>query len=219
MTRVSIHQPAYMPWMGLFDKIASSDIFIYLDCVQFEKNSYINRNRIKTPQGASWLTIPIHTKGHIGQTLKTTTIDTRKPWQQKHLRTLEMNYRRSRHFEAYFHHISKAIADREPLLSNYLYKHLQFWLRILKIQTPVFRSSTFNFRARKSDLVLEICRHFSASEYLSGSMGQDYLEEQRFNESGIRVRYQNFIQPTYEQLWGDFVPNLAVVDYVLNALE
>jgi hypothetical protein len=76
---LSIHQPAYLPWLGYFDKIARADVFVYLDTVQFEKNSFINRNQIKTPQGALWLTIPVKTRGHTSGSLQTTEIDDSQP--------------------------------------------------------------------------------------------------------------------------------------------
>src|SRR5580704_11293436 len=99
---LSAHQPAYLPWLGYFHKIAQADVFVYLDSVQYEKNSYINRNQIKTPQGASWLTIPVKTKGHMGGSLRTTNIDDSQPWRSKHLKSIEMNYRKASRFDLCF---------------------------------------------------------------------------------------------------------------------
>lgn len=88
---LSAHQPAYLPWLGYFDKITEADIFVFLDTVQYEKNSFINRNKIKTPQGPQWLTIPVKSKGHITATLRETLVDDSKPWRSKHLKSIEMN--------------------------------------------------------------------------------------------------------------------------------
>ena len=92
---LSAHQPAYLPWLGYFDKIARADVFVYLDTVQFEKNSFINRNQIKTPQGAQWLTIPVRTKGHMSASLRTTEIDDSQKWRSKHIKSIETNYRKA----------------------------------------------------------------------------------------------------------------------------
>ena len=90
---LSAHQPAYLPWLGYLDKIASADVFVFLDDVQFEKNSFINRNRIKTSQGAQWLTVPVRMKGHMYATLLNTSMDDSQPWRRKHLAAVALNYR------------------------------------------------------------------------------------------------------------------------------
>jgi len=219
MTRIGIHQPAYLPWLGYFNKIKESDIFVFLDSVQFEKNSFINRNKIKTPQGPLWLTIPVKTKGHMSETLASTEIDTSKPWQQKHLRAIELNYRKAAYFDAHYSSLHDALLTSNSLrLSDYLFDHLLFWLKLLDIETPVVRSSELCLEASKSDLVLDICKHFSANEYLSGPFGENYLNQEKFAQSGIAIRYQNFAHPVYKQLWGAFLPNMSVVDYAMNEL-
>ena len=219
MTRVSIHQPAYLPWLGYFDKIKRCDLFVFLDTVQFEKNSYMNRNQIKTPQGPLWLTIPVKTKGHMSQTLAKTEIDTSKPWQNRHLKAIEMNYKRALYFDAHYLRLKSALLNSDsPHLSDYLFDQLMFWLRLLRISTPVVRSSSLNLQASRSDLVLEICKHFSADEYLSGAFGRAYLDESKFAQSGVDICYQDFAHPMYRQLWGTFLPNMSVVDYAMNEL-
>src|SRR6202040_3775048 len=95
---LSIHQPAYLPWLGYFDRIARSDKFVYLDNVQFERNSFINRNRIKTPHGPIWLTIPVRLKEHFNRTIADIEIDAQQDWKRKHLRSIEQNYRRAPDF-------------------------------------------------------------------------------------------------------------------------
>src|ERR1035437_4150954 len=96
---LTAHQPAYLPWLGYFDKIIKSDIFVYLDTVQFEKNSFTNRNKVKTPQGAAWLTVPVKIKGHIGKTMMEIEIDNSQDWRKKHLNTIFMNYKKAARFE------------------------------------------------------------------------------------------------------------------------
>lgn len=216
---LSAHQPAYLPWLGYFDKIASADVFVYLDTVQFEKNSFINRNQIKTPQGALWLTIPVKTKGHTSASLRSTEIDDTQPWRAKHLKSIEMNYRKAPRFEEFFPKIEALIRMPESNLAEYCFHQLRFWLDELAIDTQVVRSSQLPVESTKSDLVLDLCRYFSAKHYLSGAFGRSYLIEDKFKKMGIEIEYQNFKSQSYPQLWKEFIPNLSILDWWMNTFE
>lgn len=213
---LSVHQPAYLPWPGYFDRIARADVFVYFDTVQFEKRSYINRNRIKTPQGAQWLTIPVKTKGHRSMTLREIEIDESRPWRSNHLKAITLNYRKAPHFEACFPKLENLLSDAESNLVEFCWRQLRFWLEEFRIATRVIRLSELPITSRKSDLVLDLCKHFGASHYLSGALGRDYLVEQDFNANDITIEYQDYAYPRYPQLWGEFVPNLSVLDFWMN---
>ena len=118
---LSAHQPAYLPWQGYFDKIKRSDVFIYLDSVQYEKNSFINRNRIKTPQGPLWLTIPVKLKGHTGSSILTTEIEEKQQWRTKHLRSIQMNYRKAPRYNDFYLKIERQINNKNSNLAEYCY--------------------------------------------------------------------------------------------------
>lgn len=214
---LSVHQPAYLPWLGYFDKIARADVFVFLDTVQYEKNSFINRNRIKTSQGPAWLTIPVKTKGHTSASLRTTEIDDSQMWRMKHLKSIEMNYRKAPRFEEYFSGIENLIKMPQSNLAEYCFQQLGFWLKEFGIGTRIVRSSELNVTSTKSDLLRDLCLHFGARHYLSGALGRDYLVEDDFSKAGISIEYQNFKSPVYHQLWGDFIPNLSVLDCWLNS--
>ena len=99
---VSINQPGYLPWLGYFHRIAISDLHVVLDQVQFEKNSVTNRNKIKTPTGWNWLTVPVKTKGKFGAlSINNIEIDNTKDWAQKHWKTICQNYSKSPYFKEY----------------------------------------------------------------------------------------------------------------------
>ena len=213
---LSAHQPAYLPWLGYFDKIAHADVFVYLDTVQFEKNSFINRNQIKTPQGALWLTIPVKTKGHTSGSLRTTEIDDTQPWRAKHLKSIEMNYRKAPNFETCFSKIEALIRLPESNLAEYCFHQLKFWLDELGIDTRIVRSSELPIESAKSDLILDLCKHFSAMKYLSGALGRDYLVEDDFKKAGIFIEYQSYSPQAYPQLWGKFIPYLSTLDWWMN---
>lgn len=210
---LSAHQPAYLPWLGYFDKIKSCDLFVFLDTVQYEKNSFTNRNQLKSPQGAFWLTIPVQTKGHTASTLIETKIDTRQKWQKKHLNSIYLNYKKAPRFEMCYPKLEKLYQADFEYLSDLCFYQLLFWLREFKIRTQIVRSKDLPVTGKKSDLILNLCEHFQANHYISGALGRDYLDEKTFDKKSIKVTYQNFQHPVYSQIHGDFTPNLGIIDY------
>ena len=213
---LSAHQPAYLPWLGYLEKIARADVFVYLDTVQFEKNSFINRNRIKTPQGVQWLTIPVRAKGHLSMTLRDLATDATQPWHARHLKAITMNYSRAPHYTTCFPKFEKLSVDRPSNLAELCWRQLCFWLSEFGIAARVVRASELRVEGSKSDLILQLCRHLGADRYLSGALGRGYLVEEDFRTAGIAIEYQDYRTPVYPQMWGDFVPNLSIVDYWMN---
>jgi len=213
---LSAHQPAYMPWLGYFHKIQNCDLFVYLDSVQYEKNSFINRNKIKTPSGPQWLTIPVKLRGHTSATLLETEIDDSLSWRKKHLRSIELNYRKAPFFSENFPKIEELLALPATNLSDFCFHNLRFWMSEFQIQTTVVRSSTLPVYSAKSDLVLDLCSHFTANRYLSGALGRDYLNLSKFCEAGISIDFQNFSHPIYRQLWGPFERCMGIIDLWMN---
>jgi hypothetical protein len=214
---VSIHQPAYLPWLGYLARVAASDVFVFLDTVQFEKNSFVNRNRIKTANGPIWLTVPVLQRGHMAKRLTEIEIDPQQDWRKKHLRSIEMNYRKTTGFADRFPRLTALYAEEDALLTDFSWRQFRFWLGELGITTRVVRASELAVGGQKSDLVLAICQHLGASHYISGPLGRGYLKEEEFAGAGIKVSYQEFVHPEYPQLYGDFLPAMGVVDYWFNS--
>lgn len=213
---LTVHQPAYLPWLGYLARIAVSDIFIFLDTVQFEKNSYINRNQIKTPTGPQWLTVPVYVRGHLGKPMTEIEIDNHQDWRKKHLRSIEYNYRRAPRFGENFPKLFTLFKNQHIGLADLCFDQLHFWLRELKIETPILRASQLPVTGQKSDLILALCQHVEASIYLSGPMGKDYLQEDDFIASDIRLVYHDYVHPIYPQLHGRFLPAMSIIDYWMN---
>jgi len=228
---ISIHQPCYLPWLGFFHKILMSDEFVILDHVQFEKNSFINRNRILQPDGRPmWLTIPMLTKGKAKQSILDVEVNPDTNWVKKHKRAIELCYSKTPYFNSKFLELFDAFDSGE----GYLYEVLSFslgWLCSavaddggLFILRNTHFSSTFRppLKETKSDLVLEICKRLDADVYLSGAFGQDYLDLNKFKEEGIKVVFQNYLHPIYPQYQRKdegtnvFVPNMSVLDLLFN---
>ncbi len=215
---VSIHQPAYLPWMGYLDKIASSDVHVFLDNVQLERPSFTYRNRIKTPQGPLWLTIPLHTRGHLDSHLGETLIAENSDWRSKHLKTIAQYYGKAPCFSQRFPPLREWYERSRGIsgLAELCFSQLNFWLEEFSIGTPIVRASNMNASGHKSDLVLALCQELEATIYISGAQGRAYLQESSFSATGITIVYQNYAPPTYPQLYGDFLPAMSIVDYWFN---
>lgn len=215
---ISIHQPAYLPWLGYFDKIQRSDYFIYLDSVQLEKNSYTYtyRNKIKTPQGSTWLTIPLKTKGYTTNSIRDIRIDNSQHWKKKHLKNIFFNYKKAKFFDEVYPKIALLYEVDFDFFSDLAYQHMVFWLKEFNINTKIVKSSTLNIESKKSDLVLDLCSNFRASKYLSGALGKDYLKEGGFDHHQIKIEYQNYRHPVYRQVNGEFLPYMGIVDFWMN---
>lgn len=214
---VACHQPNYIPWPGYFYKMRLADVFVLLDSVQFPRGrSWVSRNRIKTPKGQLWLTVPVKKHGLGLQKICNVEIDNCHNWQRRHLLSLKHNYSKAPYFEDYikfFDNVYKDSWEKLGELNVTLIKEIAKWLGI---KTKIVLSSTLGIEATKSELLIAICQHLSASSYLSGSGGRKYLEQDKFAARGIKVKYYTFNPAPYPQLWGDFVANLSVSDLLFN---
>lgn len=214
---VSINQPAYLPWLGYFDRIAKSDLHIVLDHVQFEKNSVTNRNKVRTPSGWSWLSVPVLTKGRFGNlAIDQIEINPMTKWAKKHYTTLRSNYARSAYYSHYADFFEDLYHQDWDCLAPMLYKSTSYLLKNLGIQTKQLRSSEFAPQAKKADLILELCIKAGATTYFSGPFGRDYLDESVFAKAGIELKYHDYIHPKYDQCFDGFEPYMSIVDLLFN---
>lgn len=214
---VSINQPAYLPWLGYFDRISKSDIHIVLDHVQFEKNSLINRNRIRTHNSWLWLTVPIKTKSKFGDLdIRNIEIENTVQWKKKHWKTIESNYLKSKYFSEHASFFEE-VYNKEWFKLICLIEHINnYLLKILRIKTKIINSHELNPKKNKSDLILELCQKVGAKTYLSGPFGRDYLDRGAFKKAGIEVQFQDYIHPTYSQVYKGFITNLSIIDFLFN---
>jgi len=217
---VAIHQPNYLPWLGYFYKIASCNIFVLLDNAQFSKNGFINRNKIKTRQGAEWLTVGVLTKSRYGQLINEVEINNSVPWSSIHEKSIFQNYSKAPYFKDYisaFQDIYHGKWERLVDLNEALIKVI---CRILSIRSVEFtRASKLNVSGQSTELLVNICKAVGGDSYLSGPSGQKYMDEELFEKEGISLGYSDFRHPTYTQLWGDFIPNMSIIDLIFNEGE
>lgn len=214
---LAAHQLHYLPWLRYFHKIASCDTFVVLDNIQFNKNGWQNRNKIKTPAGASILTLPVLQK--FQQSLSDVQIDFKPPWRRKHWGALQSHYQKSPHFkdhENFFRQIYERSWDR---LNDLNYEILFYLLEALGIKTRVIRSSDLVLKAEATERLVGICKELGAKTYLTGSYAaQVYLDPTLFERSGIKLLFQEFECPRYPQLYPEagFLPELSIVDLLFN---
>ena len=214
--KVGILQPGYIPWLGFFEQVYKSNKFVLYDDVQFDKNSWRNRNRIKTPDGPLWLTIPVRQKGHISQTLLETEIVEKKRWPRKHLNSLKSCYAKAPYFDRYIDYLSELLQQEWTCLVDLDIALIKYLLRELGITTPLIRSSELGISGEKTERLVSICKALGATTFYEGAAGRNYMEEKKFEEVGIRLEYQDYHHPTYPQLYGDFIPHLSFIDLLYN---
>jgi hypothetical protein len=216
MTRIAIHQPEHLPWLGYLDKARKADLFIFLDTVAFKKNYFENRNRIRTPQGWAWVTAPVLLKGRFGQSFLDVEINNQARWAEVYYRTLLQNYSRAPFWKTYGPVLEELLLRPWEKLVDLNLALIDMVWRAFGITTPTRRASTLGVSGKKSGLLLDICRKTGASVYLSGPSGRDYLELSLFSDEGIGVEFHAFRHPEYHQRFSPFVPGLASIDLLLN---
>jgi hypothetical protein len=214
--RVAIHQPQYLPWLGYLAKWAAADLLIFLDTVQYQKNGWQNRNRVKTSDGARWLTVPV--KARLGARIDEIPIDERQPWARRHLATIEQSYATSPHLPAHRDALRRLYDDRWTELVTVATASVRWLGHAVGIRTPTCRASELAVTATDpTDRLVRLCRAVGATTYLAGRDGAAYLDLGRFRDAGIDVLHQRYEHPVYGQPHGPFVPFLSGLDLLLSA--
>lgn len=217
---VTILQPAYLPWLGYFERIARSDLFISLDHVSMDassKTKFANRNKIRTPEGWTWLTVPVKSKGRHGDmALDTLETDLSVDWARKHSRGIELNYRRAPYFEALAPRLWPLYENKWPLLVPLCDEIHALCCEQLGIRTPMLKSSALGITSVKDRLILDLCLKVGATSYVSGPFGRDYLDPASFESAGISLLFHDYAHPTYAQAHAGFEPYMCALDLILN---
>ena len=201
--------------MGFLNKLANSDVFVILDNVQYRRNYFQNRNRIRTATGWSWLTVPAK-KAPLETPISEIEVDGSKPWGEIHMRGLSQNYSKAPHFLEHEEFFSRLYAEKWIKLAELNTEIIRYMAESLNIQAEIVLASKLQATGTSSELLLGICKELGAEIYLSGRFGRDYLDERLFEEAGIGVVYQDFHHPVYGQVYEPFIPDLAGVDLLFN---
>jgi hypothetical protein len=217
--RIAVVQSSYIPWKGYFDLINKVDEFILYDDLQYTRRDWRNRNRIKTPDGASWLTIPVKVKGLYHQKIRDVIVSDQR-WSDRHWKSICLNYSRAPYFEAMgplLHDLYRECRD-EKYLSAINYKFLEGICHILGIKTRISWSMDYDLVEGRNKRLVDLCRHAGASEYLSGPAAQTYLDETLFSTQGIRVCWMDYRgYQEYRQLFcPPFIHEVSMIDLIMN---
>lgn len=214
----SAHQIHFLPYLGFFDKLLKSDTFILVDDFQYVKQGHQNRNYIKTSEGALWLTIPVSdfNQGDMIRDIKVSNHDFIK----QHLGAIRGAYAKAKYFDQYFTQIEElyiSCKDKEKLMDISLL-FFNFFIEILKPNTKIVQIKDLDVALtdEPTHRIASMCKAVEADIYLSGDGARDYLLSEVLEEKGINLEWQNFKHPVYNQLWGEFLPNMCILDALFN---
>ncbi len=213
--RVGIIQSNYIPWRGYFDFINSVDLFIIHDDLQYTKGDWRNRNKIKTSQGLTWLTVPVHYQ-NVSQLICDTQIDYLQKWQLSHLNQFTSNYYKAPFFTESINLLKTAFSFQELTISELNIRLIQLACEYLSINTPIVFSQDYKFKGIKTEKLIHLLKKVGATNYLSGPTAKKYLDEDLFRQNNICLEYKTYDYDTYPQLWGDFIGSVSVLDLIAN---
>jgi len=218
--KIAVLQPSYLPWLGYLEQIASVDAFVFYDDVQFDKNGWRNRNRIRvdTPQGWAWLTIPVLPQGF--PSISDVRTDPRVPWRRKHRASVQASYARAPRYDCFERYFGAFYDDQTPTkLAEIAIENIRCLMRAFDIRTPLHRSSTLGVTGDRNTRLLRLCEHFGTTCYISGAAAKDYLDTALFARAGVEVRWQAYEHPSYAQRFSPFISHLSALDALLNLGE
>lgn len=218
MKIVSIHQPHFMPWAGYLDKIQRSDYFVFLDTVQFKKNEFQNRNKIRTIQGTLWLTVPVIYR--YPMKIYEVRIENSRGWKEKHIKSIIQNYRKAPFFEKYIRSFEEFYSMNYEFLYDINIKSVRLLCKLMGIDTKTILASEIKgIPDEPTERLVGLCKYLGADVYLSGKDGIKYINLELFNKAGITVNFQDFHHPVYHQVYSGFVPFLSAIDLLFNCGE
>jgi len=213
---IATHQPNYIPWMGYFYKISKCDVFVFLDDIQFSKTGSHNYHRIKTPNGLQKLKIPV--KHRFTDPINNVMTNDSGGWKERHLSAIEENYKEAPYFNTFFSEFKDVLLKDSGNLATLNVDIIRFFMRKFSLKTKTIFSSELGLDTslKGEDRILNICSKLNATIYYSGRGAMAYQKEENFEKIGVKLIYDKFEPVEYNQLWGEFIANVSVIDYVMN---
>lgn len=215
---VGVHQPNYLPYLGFFDKMKKSDVFIIYDDAQFNKGDFQHRNRIRIYHGWKWLTVPVEKKHmpikqvKIKNDVKINGVS----WQEAHFRDIRDNYRKAPRYQKYEEDLHRIYEQKYDFLIDLNMQLIEFLMKAFNIKAKIVYSSEFGFKSKSTEKLVDLVSAVDGDIYLSGAMGKNYLDLELFNKKNIKVVFQEFEHPVYKQQYEGFIPNMSAVDALFN---
>ncbi|MCA9396006.1 MAG: WbqC family protein [Candidatus Omnitrophica bacterium] len=203
-----------MPWLGFFEQLYRSDVFIYYDNAQYTKNDWRNRNRIKGHSEPIWITVPVEYV--FGINIKDIRISYEHDWMSKHLKTFTQYYGKSPYFCEVVDIIRESYSRKPDLLISLNVGLIEGIMSYLKLNRKIMMMSDFSISGGKTEKLANVCEAVGADHYYSGEAAREYLETDIFSKKRIEVEFQNYSHPVYRQSYGDFISHLSIVDLLFN---
>jgi hypothetical protein len=213
--KIAAIQSSFIPWRGYFDFIASVDVFVFLDDVQYTARDWRNRNKIKTPKGVEWVTVPVVYAGR-NLLVSEAKIDYSQGWIKKLLGSWSANYRRTEFFNTTVELLAEIETTGYENLSSLNIELTKRICEYLGITTPLMSSAELSLVGKKTDRLIDLLKKLNATAYLSGPSADAYLDKDTFRRNGIRLEYKSYDYAPYPQLWGDFEGAVTVLDLIAN---
>lgn len=220
MTKVAIMQPTYLPWVGYFGLMMASDIFIFLDNVQFQKRGWQQRNQIKTLKGNLFLTVPVKTKNRYNQFVNEVEVDNSTDFKKNHFKSIEFNYNKTDFFKQYELELKEIYNKKYDRLVTLNYD-LIYWIKEkLNIKTKLIKSSDFEKQGNKDELIANLVEKVNSKNYLFTEGSKDYiLDSKIFQYKKIKLTKFNFNIEAYKQQYENFLPHMSIIDLLFNLGE
>jgi len=220
MKKIAIMQPTYLPWLGYFSLMDRVDTFVILDSVQFDKRSWQQRNRIKTPHGEHILTVPVLTKNRFYQKINEVEIVKDSNFVEDHIKAIQLNYAKAPFFNTYFKDLAALLRKDHHHLFDLNIDIIRWLKESFNIRTEIVSSSQLEPSGAKVELLVDICTKLDATGYLSPAGSKIYMNESDlFALKNIKVEYQDYQPMVYTQLFGEFIPYLSAIDLLFNEGE
>ncbi|MBN1431638.1 MAG: WbqC family protein [Methanomicrobiaceae archaeon] len=214
MTSVAIMQPTYLPWMGYFGMIDSVDVFVFYDDVQFVQRSWQRRNKIKTANGWTWLTVPVIEC--FGQNINEVRVNNDINWSEKHWKSIVHSYKKAPYFEEFSPEFGEYYNSEHKMLLDVNLTFIKAVCRRLGIKTELILSSELGVDGSKTDRLINVLKKVGADRYISSPASGCYMENDKFFNNNIDLFWYEFSHPQYNQLYGEFIPYMSVIDLLFN---
>ncbi len=211
----AIMQPTYLPWLGYFQLIANSDLFVFFDDVQFVKRSWQHRNRIKSHDGELMLSVPVLSKGMSGQKINEVRINNDGNWRKKHIQSIALNYGKAGHFHDYIDELKCIYSKDYSFLLDLNVILIKFLMDKIGIRTPTMMSSQLQVEGEKNEKIAGICKKVKADVLYDAAGAQEILDQGYFEKNNVKLVFQKYQHPVYRQL-GSFIPYLSALDLLFN---
>lgn len=218
------HQPEYLPYIGFFYKVRKADKFLFVDHVQFQKEGFQNRNKIRTGTGLdgwTWLTIPVITKNKSSQKISEVEIDNSRFWAKKHWKSIYLSYHKAPFFNQYKDFFEQIYSKKWEKLADFNETIIRYLFKELDIDVPIYKSSDYDFKGQKNDLLIEMCEKLGTDTFLTGPGAKkpgekSYIEEEYFEKNNLKHIFSDFKHPIYKQQFEPFIPYMSAIDLLFN---